>query len=280
MRLAPRYWWFRVTSALRWYGRARTRYDVHSPFLSDFVRRVPYDDRDFHAFVRIKELRAFWRTQRQLIPLRELGAPSRTTSADRRTAASLVASNAIDDPSGRLLFRLVLWLRPDRILELGTNAGVSTLYLHLADTRIPLQTVEGNPDVAALARTSFERVGVSAALQPHTGTFEEWFTAAEKGPAAPDRLLAFLDGDHRRLPTLAYVERLLERADNESVIVVADIHWSPEMEDAWAELKSLTRVTASLDVYHFGLLFLRPELNGPHLTLIRTRWKPWRVGFF
>ncbi len=273
-----RYWWFRLISALRWYGRARTRYDVHSPFLSDFVRSVPYDDRSYHAFGVIAGVRKFWREQLQFIPLTDLGAASRTTTATRRTAASLVATNAIDDACGRFLFRLVLWLRPARIIEFGTNAGISTLYLHFANTRTPLHTVEGNPAVAELALTTFQRGETSPSLHAYTSTFQQWL--AEDLPREPARLLAFLDGDHRRGPTLDYVRKLLETATDESVIVVADIHWSPDMEAAWAELKALPRVTSSLDVYHFGLLFLRPELNGPHLTLIRTRWKPWRVGFF
>ena len=279
MRLDLRYWWFRFISALRWYGRARTRYDVHSPFLSDFVRRVSYDDRHYYAFDRIRELRGYWSGRSEEVPLQELGAPSKTTARDRRSAANLVATNAIDENCGKFLFRLALWLRPSRIVEFGTNAGISTLYLHLADPRTPLQTVEGNPAVAALARKSFDRVGVGSDLSAYVTTFASWLDA-HPPTGAPGRLLAFLDGDHRRQPTLDYVKRVLEQATDESVIVVADIHWSAGMEAAWEELKALPRVTASLDVYHFGLLFLRPELNGPHLTLIRTRWKPWRVGFF
>lgn len=273
-----RYWWFRLVSALRWYGRARTRYDVHSPFLSQFLREVVYDDRAYHAFGVVGELRRYWRTQRQRVPLLRLGAPSRTTSASERTAASLVSSNAIGDAAGRLLFRLALWLQPQRIVELGTNAGLSTLYLHLADTRVRLETVEGNPAVAELARISFRRAGASAYLHPFTATFADWLRDRPTPPAG--RLLAFIDGDHRHQPTLNYVRALLREADDESVIVVADIHWSAGMERAWAELQNMPRVTASLDTYHFGILFLRPELRGPHLRLIRTRWKPWRVGFF
>ncbi|WP_168797551.1 O-methyltransferase [Neolewinella litorea] len=273
-----RYWFFRLTSALRWYLGASTRYDVHSPFLTGFVREVYRDDRVYYAFSRIAEIRAYWRQQRQTVGLMQLGAPSRTTTARQRTAASLVSTNAIDDRCGRFLFRLTLWLRPERIVELGTNAGISTLYLHLADTRTPLLTVEGNGEVAALARTTFTRAAATAEVRSFTATFTDWLS--RDLPTEPARVLAFLDGDHRYGPTLDYVQRLLDTATDESIIVVADIHWSPGMERAWAELRQHPRVTASVDVYHFGLLFLRPELRGPHLSLIRTRFKPWRIGFF
>ncbi|MGB3800791.1 MAG: class I SAM-dependent methyltransferase [Lewinella sp.] len=273
-----RYWIFRLLSALRWYGRSRTRYDVHSPFLSEFVREVYRDRRSFYAFGLIDRIRKHWAGQQQSVTLLQLGAPSRTTTATTRTAASLVRTNAIGSASGRFLFRLSLWLRPQRIIEFGTNAGISTLYLHLANTRTPLLTVEGNPEVADLARTTFSMAQVSSSLCLFNNRFAEWLTTQKD--LERECTLFFLDGNHQQQPTLEYVRTLLQRVTRDSVFVVADIHWSAEMEAAWAELKDLPEVTASVDLYHFGLLFFRPELNGPHLTLIPTRYKPWRVGFF
>lgn len=273
-----KYWWFRLGSALRWYRAALTRYDVHSPLLSDFVREVFHDDRKYHAFQLIDGVRNYWKGQRTPVRLRSLGAPSRTTRKSIRSAADLVGSNAIGSGSGKFLFRLALWLKPRQIIEFGTNAGISTLYLHLADTSIPLQTVEGNPEVGRLATETFKRAGVTPSLVASTSLFTEWIS--RQTDRAPDRLLFFLDGDHRYSPTLAYVDQLLKWANDQSVIVVADIHWSVGMERAWEELMAHPRVTASLDTYHFGLLFLRKELNGPHLKLIPTPYKFWRVGFF
>jgi predicted O-methyltransferase YrrM len=273
------YWWFRLTSSLRWYLTARTRYDIHSPHLCEFITEVYRDDRHYHAFSRIAALRDFWRGRRCKVQLKTLGAPSRTTRKQHRSAGSLVASNAIGDRSGRLLFRLALWHRPERIIEFGTNAGISTSYLHLADTRTPLDTVEGNGEVAALARESFDFISSSRHLRPAAQRFSDWL-ADQTLPAAPQRILFFLDGDHRYRPTLDYVEHILNWCDDGSILVIADIHWSEGMERAWTELKDHPRVTASLDLYHFGLLFLRPGMRGPHLALIPTRFKPWRIGVF
>ena len=275
------YWLFRITSVLRWYWGARTRYDVHSPYLTTIINEVIRDRRHFHAFDLIRSVRAYWRRQGGRVQLMSLGAPSTTVRGNERSVSSLVTTNAIDDACGRLLFRLALHLRPRRILEFGTNAGVSTLYLHAADTRTPLQTVEGNPAVAALARRTFARAGTSAALVPYVSLFTEWLDAhgprPDDGGAPLD--LFFCDGDHRYQPTLDYVARLLPHRGENAVFVIADIHWSAGMERAWAELRQLPEVTASLDVYHFGLLFFRPGLDGPHLTYVNTWLKPWRVGF-
>lgn len=276
------YYWFRFRSALRWYAHAGTRYDVHSPRLHAFVNEVYRDQRHYHAFDLIRAIRNWWSGRKGTVKLQSLGAPSKTTNKTSRSVSSLVATNAIADREGRLLFRLALWLRADFILEFGTNAGISTLYLHAADTRARLLTVEGNPEVAALARDTFAKAGTSDQLTPFTDRFDHWLThhwpalSATEGPLD----LFFLDGDHRHQPTLDYVRAVLPKASARSVFVIADIHWSEGMERAWADLKAMPEVTASVDLYHFGLLFFDPGMDGPHVGLLPTWYKPWRMGFF
>lgn len=279
MKAPLSYWWFRLRSALRWYVAASTRYDVHSPLLTEFVEEVWRDDRYYHAFGLARSIRKYWRGRPGRVKLLSLGAPSKTTSHDERSVSSLVATNAIDDDCGRFLFRLALWRRARRILEFGTNAGISTLYLHAADTRARLDTVEGNPAVAKLAAETLRKAGASPQVKQHVGLFADWLRDRDSAPETPLDLF-FLDGDHREQPTLAYVKALLPERMQRSVFVIADIHWSAGMERAWEQLKKLPEVTASVDVYHFGLLFFEPGVNGPHISLIRTRFKPWRVGFF
>lgn len=285
MKSSIAYWVFRLTSAIRWYLGASTRYDVHSPRLVAFVREVYRDDRHYHAFDLIRSVRGYWKRKAGMVKLRSLGAPSKTTTKNERSVSSLVATNAIDDRCGRLLFRLALWLRAENIIEFGTNAGISTLYLHSANTQAILNTVEGNPDVAALARETFTKAGTGPGLKAHVGLFNDWLKTHapqnHKTTRPQDQLdLFFCDGDHRYQPTLDYVNRLLPTRSEKAVFVIADIHWSEGMEKAWEVLKELPEVTASVDVYHFGLLFFDPGMDGPHISLVRTRFKPWRLGFF
>ncbi len=270
------YYAFRARSAWRWYRSAVTYRQISDRRLAEFVREVYLDDRHYHAFDLLLAIRHYWSRREGTVKLQSLGAPSKTTNRKERSVRSLVSSNAIDDECGRLLFRLALWLRADRILEFGTNAGISTLYLHAANTRAQLQTVEGNPEVAALARESFAKAGASAQLQPYVSRFDQWL--AKHWPSAPPERsldLFFLDGDHRHQPTLDYVRRVLPAATAQSVFVIADIHWSEGMERAWEDLKAMEEVRASVDLYHFGLLFFDPHMNAEHIVLASRKLKPW-----
>lgn len=274
MHASLSYYYFRLRSALRWYWHAKAPAKLTEPRLASLAREVLLDDRHFHAFDLIRSIRQYWSRRPGTVRLQSLGAPSKTTSRSKRSVSSLVNTNAIDDDCGRLLFRLALWLQADRILEFGTNAGISTLYLHAANTRALVQTVEGNPEVAALARETFAKAGTSKQLQPYVSRFDQWLDAhwPSLPPEQPLDLL-FLDGDHRYAPTLTYVRRLLPATTSRSVFVIADIHWSAGMEKAWKELKSWPEVSASVDLYHFGLLFFDPEMTKVHANIILPKWR-------
>ena len=69
-------------------------------------------------------------------------------------------------PSSAVFLRFIAsLLKPNRILEVGTGAGYSTLVLHFACPRAELLTVEINPKRAELASAFFERCGVSVDLR-------------------------------------------------------------------------------------------------------------------
>ncbi|MEL7006964.1 MAG: class I SAM-dependent methyltransferase, partial [Bacteroidota bacterium] len=166
--------------------------------------------------------------------------------------------SAIEAQAGRWLFRMVDFHQPNTILELGTNLGISALYLQGARRSAHLITIEGNPEVAKLARQSFRRLS-RRIPDMRTGTFMEEIPKIVKSLDQLD--FVWMDGDHQYESTTLYFEQLLPRLHERSVVVIGDIHWSEEMELAWLEIRRHPRVTMSVDLYHMGVLFFRPELQ-------------------
>lgn len=150
------YWMFRFFSFLRWYWAARTNYDVHSPHIASFLALVVNDDRQYHAFGLMQQIRRWWNKQGGVVRIVPIGATSKIDSNIERPIAKVVSKSAVSPTAGKQLFRMALWCRAKYLLELGTNAGISSLYLHSADRRADLHTVEGNLAIAELARKTFE----------------------------------------------------------------------------------------------------------------------------
>lgn len=267
-----------LTRWLRYFWRAKTIYDIHSPFVADLVHAVVEDTRHFYPFSEIEALRAQLLQSQAPLQIQDFGAGSKVNTSTTRTIADVAQHSAIEEETGKQLFRLVHFCKPKTILELGTSLGISTLYLASAVQQARVITLEGCPDIAAKAIHHFD-ILKRKNIQLIEGEFKTTLSKALQALQQVDFLL--LDGDHRKGASWHYFEQCLEFAQETSVFVIADIHWSEEMEQAWARMQAHPRVSLSVDLFHLGLLFFRSEpLQKEHFTIIQKRYKPWHLGFF
>ncbi len=261
---------------LRYFWRARTIYDVHSPFVADLVQAVVEDTRLFYAFSEIEVLREKMLQNDTPLSIQDYGAGSLVNANASRTIADLAQNAAIPAEVGRQLFRLVHFCKPQTILELGTSLGISTLYLASGALHAQVFTVEGSPAIAAVAQQHFKMLKKENIISQQ-GEFQAILPDILQNLNKLDFL--FLDGDHQETATWRYVEQCLTLAHENSVFVIADIHWSQEMERVWMRLRAHSRVTLSVDLFHLGLLFFRKEnIEKEHFTIIKKEYKFWRLG--
>lgn len=151
------------------------------------------------------------------------------------------------------LYHLIRQRRPKRVLELGTNLGISGSYIAAALKEHgggELVTMDASPYRQRLAKDLFERVGLDNARFV-LGDFADTFDRAvqEHGPFD----FAFIDGNHTLEPTLHYAESVCEAADEDVWVVFDDIRWSEGMEEAWRRLRKHPRMLAGLDLYRLSL---------------------------
>ena len=185
----------------------------------------------------------------------------------------IVRWSSIPKYQGKWLFRLVRLFEPDRILELGTSFGLSSLYLHLARPEARMVTVEGNQTVARIA-DSLTRNLRAPTLQFKVGSFAEQIPSCLNELGSVD--LVFLDGDHQYESTLKYFEMILPHMSKGGIFILDDIYWSTEMKGAWDRLKDHPAVSSSVDIYYKGLLFFSEIHPGKvNKTLIPFWWKPF-----
>jgi predicted O-methyltransferase YrrM len=262
---------------LKFYFQAKTRYNVHSPFVFDFTEAVLEDDRWYYTFSEVEGLRAFLRKDKTKITVTDFGAGSQVTPGKERSLSSLARYSANSPMACRFLFKIVAKYKPATMLELGTSLGISTAYQAAASLNARFITLEGCPTVAMFARKNLEILKVKNVELLH-GQFDE------KLPEALEELgrldYVFVDGNHRKEPTLHYFEQCLAHAHEGSVFIFDDIHWSRGMEEAWAAIQQHPKVKVTIDLFFFGVVFFRKENQvKEHFQLVPWIWKPWRIGF-
>jgi len=240
----------------RW--KAKTEYDVHSPFLFDLIEHVLNDTRDYYLFEAIEQLRTQLLVIDTELEVVDFGAGSKRSRAPRRKVSTIAKNTLITPKFGKLLFYLVEHYNCNTILELGTSLGISTLYLAGAKHDSRIITLEGSPEIAAFAKQNFEKVHINN-IEILTGEFSQTLPKALDFLGKVD--LAFIDGNHRREPTIRYFEQILPFCHNNTILVFDDIHWSAEMEEAWNHIKKVEKVTLSVDLFFKGIVFFNTDLH-------------------
>ncbi len=262
---------------LKFYLRAKTRYNVHSPFVFEFTEAVLEDDRWYYAFSEVEALRNFLRSDKTNITVTDFGAGSQVTPGKERSLADLAKFSAKPPLACQYLFKIVDKYKPKTMLELGTSLAISTAYQAAGSLGARFITIEGCPNVAMYAKKNLELLKVKN-VEQLLGQFDEKLPEALQSLDKLDYL--FVDGNHRKAPTLKYFEECLAHAHEGSVFIFDDIHWSEEMEVAWETIQQHPKVKVTVDLFFFGVVFFRKENQvKEHFTLVPWIWKPWRIGF-
>jgi predicted O-methyltransferase YrrM len=122
---------------------------------------------------------------------------------------------------GKLLYLLAQIQGASRILEIGTLAGYSTIWLARA---LPpggrLITLEVNPAHAEVARSNLRRAGLDSIVEVRVGSALDSLAALGKEGAGPFDLV-FIDADKE--PNREYLDWALRLSHPGSVIVVDNV---------------------------------------------------------
>jgi predicted O-methyltransferase YrrM len=250
-----------------WFTAANGKgHGIHPPFVYAFISHVLNDKRNFYCFNPIEQLRAKLKLNKTMLQLQDFGAGSRVHASYQRSVSAIAYSSLKPRKFARLLFRMVHYYQPDNIIDLGTSLGITTCYLASANTQVPVITFEGAEAVANIARQHFSALGLNN-IQLVPGNFDDTLPQTLQQINKPIAF-AFVDGNHRKIPTIAYFHQLLEHCTDQSIFIFDDIHWSEEMEEAWAYIQAHEAVTLTIDLFYIGIVFFRKEqLVKQHFTI-------------
>jgi predicted O-methyltransferase YrrM len=251
---------FSFIAYLRYLVNSGSRHSVHSPFVYTLVDTVFRNHKDNQAFQAIAKLRHLLLHKSQVIEITDFGSGANHKEYSHRfeRVASIVQNSSVSEKYGRLLFRLVEYFMPQEIIELGTSVGLSTLYMALANPDARVYTVEGCSTKSEQAAANFKAMQVSN-IEQNIGRFDLVLPDLVKQVGKLD--FAYIDGNHTYRATIENFETLLHIAHNETIFVFDDIHWSAGMQKAWNEIIDNERVTVSIDLFRFGIVFMRKELS-------------------
>jgi predicted O-methyltransferase YrrM len=231
---------------------------IHSPFVYDLITSVFNDKRSYYAYEKIENVKKLLLQDSRTIGQDDPGAGSRRMNGTSKIISDIAVSSVSTQKFGRLLFRMANHYSAGTIIELGSSLGISAAYLASADRVKRVITIEGSPYIGEIAKETFDRLKLDNVQLIH-GNFNEVLDEVISSNAPSD--IVFIDGNHRKKAVLEYFEKFLQKISPSSLIIIHDIHWSRDMEEAWKIIKSHPKVKMSIDIFSAGLIFFREEFQ-------------------
>ncbi|MBI1305656.1 MAG: hypothetical protein GC181_03465 [Bacteroidetes bacterium] len=246
-------------SYLKFLSRAGNAHSIHSPqvfALYNLLRCAPPKEvRNAIELLRKQNLR-----DKRVLQYPDPGKDLQVVeNSIRHMAKSFVKKPVV----GKLLYQTVRFFEPSKILELGTSLGISAAWQHYANPSAEFISVEGVKAIADEAAKNLSGLGLKT--QVECSLFNDWLHLAKS--ENPEFNYVYLDGHHKKLPTLKYFESVKSLISKNAVVVLDDIHWSKGMESAWQEIIADRDVAISIDLFHIGILIFREGVTKQHFTL-------------
>lgn len=191
------------------------------------------------------------------------GAGSKRTHAEFRKVSGIVRYSSIRPKYGRMLFRLVKYIQPESIIELGTGIGVSTGYMASAAPGISIQSIEASRDKSEFAQMQLKSLEFNN-IKFQCGLFDDLLDGLAAGEG---KSIVFIDGNHNYLSTMKYFRHFRDQAVEETVLVFDDINWSKGMSKAWKEICDDDSVGISIDLFFMGIIFFRKASFRQHFLI-------------
>ena len=238
---------------------------MHSPFVFDFIKNVLKDKKQYDCYSEIERQRKKLKANNDLIEVDDFGAGSTVIRTNNRIIKDIANSSLKPKKYAQLLFRMVQYYKPATILELGTSFGITSSYLSRGNKIAKLYTCEGASNIAAIAQETFDALEIKN-IEMIKGDFAKTLSLLFLKIKVVD--FVFIDGNHRKEPTLQYYQQLLTHSNTSTIFVFDDIHWSAEMEAAWCVIQQHPAVTLTIDLFFIGLVFINSDFKvKQHFTI-------------
>lgn len=257
---------------ISYYLASKTLNSLKSPTIRRLIHETLEDTREYYAFRELEAMRADMLRREDKIEIVDLGAGSKVSNKRSKTVSEIAKSALSPSKKAQFLFKLVKYIQPKSILELGTSLGLSAMYMHKGCSSARLITIEGSSQIARVAKHyfDFEKAKIELIVSS--------FDAALDSPQLKNEThdIIYVDGNHTKEATLRYIDKLNSNLSENGFFILDDIYWSSGMTEAWKTLKKDKRFAFSVDLYDFGLLIKKKDnLSNESFTIIKKKYKPF-----
>ncbi len=225
------------------------------------VSMLLYDTNSYYCFREIEKERNRLRCSERKVLVEDYGTGKRRSG---RMLKDIAETSLASPKEGQLLFRIVNYLRPKTVLELGTSLGITTAYLSKATGAGNVYSLEGSKEIIEMARYTLRRLQADN-VTIIEGNIDDTLSGTLNELRHID--VVFMDANHTEEATMRYFNQIVSYCSTQSVVIVDDIYYSRGMYNAWKQIQQDERVSCTMDLYDMGIVFFDPQYLRKHYRM-------------
>lgn len=231
-------------------------FGVQSPFAYHLLNDAIHCKHSYYAFnALLKEKNTLLRERRE-IEIEDYG--SKGYRRIKRGVCEVAFHSVKSTKQQEMIFRLVNFMQPETILELGTSLGLTSAYMSLARPKAQIVTIEACHACAKEAVELWKRLNLTN-ITLVEDTFEN------KLKSVLDRMkkvdFVFIDGNHTGEALNRYFNLIISYCTKNCMMIVDDICWSKDMNESWKQIKQHPSVRVTFDLFHMGIMLLNSDVT-------------------
>jgi predicted O-methyltransferase YrrM len=230
---------------------------IYSSFILDVIFKVFRNNRKDNKVIEVFDIYDTYKQNKNILSFKEIGAGTNYNTTKNISIGQITKRSSVNKKYGKLIYDLIRYFKPNNILEIGSSVGISAAYISQAAPKANFKSIEGVGEKIEIAKQ------IALEINQNTefilGNFDKILKSVLEKYEKLD--FVFFDGNHKKENTLEYFNLCLNKIHEDTVFVFDDIHWSEEMEEAWEEIKSHSKVRVSVDIFRMGLIFFKKELS-------------------
>ncbi|MDL2305895.1 hypothetical protein LJC72_11240 [Bacteroides sp. OttesenSCG-928-D19] len=229
-------------------------YGVHSPFVFRLITEVLEEKSAYYCYERLANVR------------RQLSQNNGKIRVNNRELAvnKALSNYCFTEAEDKLLFRLANRFQPEMIYTVGSDLGLTPLYLTAYSKKTHCIVFEPESSVASVAQKIMDkyasaRIDMGAMSPAMLCVPNNRIDFVVIGKIRPD----IFDDKSNPFGKLSVdiFKNFLPYMNNDSVMIIAGIHATRENCEVWKSIGCFPEVSVTLDLYDLGIVFFNPKLH-------------------
>jgi predicted O-methyltransferase YrrM len=254
---------YRQRKYLRFLLKANNQHGVHSPFVYQLITQCFYKKTPKNLWRKYLNARQEVFDHQKKNKVTAFAVESKVFKNNERPVSNVVNLVGISNKKAKILIKTISYFKPKNILEIGTSLDLETTAIKIGNKNAAITTLESCPKKSIMGQELFEKNNFNA-IEILNSDFSK---ADPKYTQNKQFDCVFFDRNQTKQATLNYFEECLKTIHNDSIFIFDAIYWTAEIQEAWSFIKKHPKVTVTIDVFYFGIVFFRKEQEKEHFKI-------------